>query len=116
MSRREIKACDTVDPESGICNREASGTCPLCEKDFCSNHVSSTYATVRVGLSTGSAQIISPSAGYVELLACRVCVGTLQTIFTGAGGKLRHVLPTKEVFVEALRALLASETMKGKTA
>lgn len=114
MSRREIRACDHVG-STGQCNREASGSCPLCEKDFCPTHVSAELVEVRVGVKTTGQTAADSRGGWTSVQPCQFCMAAITRLLA-SGYKLQAILPNSAQLIEALRALLAAEMMKSKVA
>ena len=111
MSRREIKACDTI-ADTGLCNREATGTCPLCEKDFCASHASGDLVEVSVGIRPQGQRYNDSGGGWITVQCCMTCTSSLRSQLAGRN-QLVAILPTEKQIVEALRALLAAGAMKG---
>lgn len=109
MSMREVRLCDLGKP----CDTRSAGTCPLCGKDYCSTHAATDAIAVRIGLSA------TPGwrAGELDISTCRLCAEALTVVDKRRDkGYLAELLPTRERMVEALKALLAGETMKGDPA
>ena len=104
MSRREITLCDLGKP----CDTRATGTCPLCGKDYCREHGRDSVVEIAIGLS--------PSPGWrggkAHLATCTNCARAIEAVEKKLPqGYLASLLPSQEQIVEAVRALLAAETM-----
>lgn len=113
MSRREIKACDVIDAQTGVCNREASGSCPICRRDLCPTHTGRHSVTVHVYTHESGSFIPIHRAGWTDVTPCPDCMSKIDGTFAASSRVLlQHLLPDEARLIEELKALLASESMK----